>query len=758
MYRVGRMKQSFPPVERLLAQGFRAIPIQPGTKRPLPGRGIDSAQGNLAGIDPTCYALVPPLGVVVLDFDAKNGRNGWAEFCAQHDEPPQGFVVTTPSGGRHVYLRVPAELGVVRNHPVITGAVDVRGQRGYVLGPGCPGYTLLDEEIAEIPLAPDWMFGLLSFDRSPQTPSHSPALAVSRIVRPEPLDGMEWADLRAALSHVPSDDYHTWVRMGHALAMAAPDDNARELWLDWSAKSAKFESRAAERKWAELVRSANGTLTHRTVFQVGMQHGWPNVRSRPIEELVHEQQQIVDPKSDDGAGFIEALSASASKRDAFPWDALVSVMDGPLLDAIEWIEACNPRSLRIAALGAAIAGLGGALAHRVYVQWSPGTAARPSPVQQPVVVIARSGAGKDAPLRCATRMIELAGYKSLPGLPYHPVTLHCELVRGGGTLALCVDEMDGTFASLHGRGEHAAAKEAMIKTMLSCGEHLAPPAVAAHNMQRSAIDEEFGAGTWARGVQRPALTVFGVSTRGVLDRLASNVAGGLVGRLLVLDADAPLAHVRQPRANSSDPSSSVSEWIARLAPQPTDEDVIRSSAPGVDAPLAVLVPELEAREALARVAAELTDLANAAAAAGDEHLADLLARAVEAVARVASFWAVAGAADPLTARIEARHVLAAHALVLHCARGTARETSQREEAPTASKTVRLIRDRLSRNYVPPRGSVSREPSPWHYRVLVLRGIEAGSKVALDAMIASGEVVVEGKRLALTVRVAGQGPT
>lgn len=778
------MPQATSPLERLQAAGWGFIPIQRGAKRPIPGRGVDSVQCDLVGIDASWYGAVPPPGFVVIDFDLKHDasgalRDGWAEFCAAHDEPPQGWVVRTPSGGRHVYLRVPVELGVVRNSPIIVDAVDVRGQRGYVLGPGSHAivdgvercYELLDEDVAEIPEAPDWLLGLLNFERAPvhrvgpgtQVPSHGPALSGALRPDPEFVADEEWRDLFEALRVVPSDEYHMWVRVGHALAMAAPLGRARELWVLWSAKSPKFDSRVVERKWRELEATANGSLSHRTVYWLGMQFGWANASGRPV----HDPGVPINrpgPSSSSGAssgasqhgakkpsepdlGLAEALVSSAPQSSPFPWDDILPVLDGPLLDAVEWIEACNPRSLRLAALAAALSGMGSALARRVYVQWAPGSSARPLPLQQPLIVVARSGAGKDAPLRCAARMTAVAGYTSLPALPFHPNTLYAELVRSRGAIALHLDEVDGTLASLHSRSEHAAAKEAAIKTMLSSGEHLPAPIVSTTNPQRLAVEGELGVGAWVGGVSRPALALFGVATRQVWDRLASNVSGGLVGRMLVLDADAPLTPFRAPAGNSTDLPSTTQAWIERLNPPLSGPDDPRLLS---DAPLAVLEPDASALAARDVIGAVLTQRANQAVDAGKEHYADLAARAIEPVLRLAGSFATMGVDDPLAGVVSERHVYAAAAAVLWCIERTAGETSQREDLSGVGRAIRVIRDRLARDHRSRNGA----GSPWHYRVRVTRGIEAHADLALRALESSGEVSVDGKRLALTARVLG----
>lgn len=455
----------------------------------------------------------------------------------------------------------------------------------------------------------------------------------------------------------------------------------------------------------------------------------------PAEAAVAEK--LVDPD------FAEALARVGPSAEPFPWDSLP--IDGPLRDAVEWIEACNTRSLPLAALGAALVGFGGACARRLYIRWSEHAGARPTPIHQPVIVIARTGAGKDAPLRAARTMVEAAGYKTLSALPFHHVTLYAELVLSGGALGLMLDEVDGTFASLMAHNEHAAAKDAAVKTMLSSGDFLPAPPVSSGNVQFKRVAElKGGERAWTDGVQNPALVLFGVSTRQVLDRLASNVAGGLAGRMLVIDSEGDLAPSKSPEANTAVMPDSVREWIEVLRPTSLENAF---SIDELEPPMAVIAPTPGALTAATRRGDHFTQASNAAARDGNQHLADLLARGIEATLRVAATLAVAGATDPRGANVEAEHVNSAYRLVRWCIHRLANETEQREDTSGPAKTARVIRARLAKDAMR-RGAAS----PWHFRVRVVRGHETYADQVIRTLEASGEVTVEGKRLALTSRL------
>ena len=75
-------------------------------------------------------------GLVVLDVDVKDGKPGMTSLSVlelMHGGFATG-VVETPSGGRHYYLFTPRP---IRNSVCkLADGVDVRGEGGYVVGPG----------------------------------------------------------------------------------------------------------------------------------------------------------------------------------------------------------------------------------------------------------------------------------------------------------------------------------------------------------------------------------------------------------------------------------------------------------------------------------------------------------------------------------------------------------------------------------------------------------------------------------------------
>jgi len=85
----------------------------------------------------------------IVDLDEKNGKEGITRFTELNMEQSTDdwcldtFSVRTPSGGLHLYLRVP--YAVANSASKIGAGIDIRGARGYVVGPGCLTVERIDE-------------------------------------------------------------------------------------------------------------------------------------------------------------------------------------------------------------------------------------------------------------------------------------------------------------------------------------------------------------------------------------------------------------------------------------------------------------------------------------------------------------------------------------------------------------------------------------------------------------------------------------
>lgn len=169
----------------IASRGFFIHPLQPESKRPQQG----VLWKNIRTTDPARirawftenpqinYAVSPGSGGLIIDADQnkvkKDGRvtDGVTRLTALEAEQDiehiilgRTFTVESPSTGIHLYLLTEEP---VTNHSGFPTDIDVRGESGYVVGPGCyyngkdkegdkPGhYTVIDS--ADFLPAPPWV-------------------------------------------------------------------------------------------------------------------------------------------------------------------------------------------------------------------------------------------------------------------------------------------------------------------------------------------------------------------------------------------------------------------------------------------------------------------------------------------------------------------------------------------------------------------------------------------------------------------------
>lgn len=135
-----------PLVARELARlGVPVFPCAPGGKRPTPERGFHEATTDVRQVEawwrqrPRANLAIPTgavSGVVVVDVDVHK-VDGYAasRSAARSGLLPQPLaVVTTPTGGRHLYYPADAEREQ-RSWQVGRAGIDFRGDGGYIIVP-----------------------------------------------------------------------------------------------------------------------------------------------------------------------------------------------------------------------------------------------------------------------------------------------------------------------------------------------------------------------------------------------------------------------------------------------------------------------------------------------------------------------------------------------------------------------------------------------------------------------------------------------
>ena len=151
--------------QALAARGFKVFPIKAGKKAPplwkdWPARATSEVTqwpGD-ANIGIHCT------GMIVIDVDVKKGGADSYAFLGLSYDLPETFTTNTPSGGFHVFYRLPD------NHPGVPNTVeslgkglDIRSTNGYVVGCGSEVGQGVYSVRCELPVAdaPDWLVAKL---------------------------------------------------------------------------------------------------------------------------------------------------------------------------------------------------------------------------------------------------------------------------------------------------------------------------------------------------------------------------------------------------------------------------------------------------------------------------------------------------------------------------------------------------------------------------------------------------------------------
>ena len=147
----------------LAARGFRVHPLRTGSKVALVEGWPEKATTDRAQIDAwwskwpdANIGIAAGQGLTVIDLDGDEGVSSWTELTKANDIPPT-LAVRTPRGW-HLYF---AADGIANSANRLGQHVDVRGDGGYVVGPGSvvDGKEYVEHE-APIAAAPAWLVSM----------------------------------------------------------------------------------------------------------------------------------------------------------------------------------------------------------------------------------------------------------------------------------------------------------------------------------------------------------------------------------------------------------------------------------------------------------------------------------------------------------------------------------------------------------------------------------------------------------------------
>lgn len=192
----------------LAARGFKVFPVKEGAKFPPLISGwkekatSDSEQVRLFWLaTPNANIGIHCDGLCVIDVDIKKGGNNALELLRMVEDLPDTLTADTPTGGRHLFYRLPdGHEGVPNSVETLGKGLDVRSRGGYVVGAGSTveagEYRFASGgEGADIrSLAPDWLVDRLGASVQRELPAVQDIPPASDEVVARAMDWLETAE------------------------------------------------------------------------------------------------------------------------------------------------------------------------------------------------------------------------------------------------------------------------------------------------------------------------------------------------------------------------------------------------------------------------------------------------------------------------------------------------------------------------------------------------------------------------------------
>lgn len=99
--------------------------------------------------------------------------------------------------------------------------------------------------------------------------------------------------IKSALSHIPSDDRDTWIKIGMALHSEL-DEEGFEIWDEWSQSAASYDPTNIEATWGSF--NSDGGISIATLFHLAKENGWD---SKGLAVSIHEETSDHESKNEE---------------------------------------------------------------------------------------------------------------------------------------------------------------------------------------------------------------------------------------------------------------------------------------------------------------------------------------------------------------------------------------------------------------------------------------------------------------------------
>lgn len=567
----------------LAAQGFAVFPCHAGgdqVKKPMPGvfwrqqstTDAVKIRGWWKRWPEAAVAIdVGKSGLVVVDADRHGDDDGVSAIAALMEEnqfDPNGVpIVATPNSGTHWYFRQPEGEALGNGRGALPAGIDVRGAGGFVLAPG----TVLADgrqyegfgSIAEAPVLPDWLVGLIRTPK-PERPSlPSPPMPVPTIARPSDdriaayVDAALKSELEAVQSAPRGQRNEQLNRSAFALGQMVGAG-----WIGEGEVTTMLASAAS------ALAKDDGPASVAKTIRSGLKSGRAQPREAPEEEYAVTAEDMEVSRrlwasfeakagrstrqvtaAEDGT-LHDAETGEVIEAEAPPAREPMPAIDYPpglVGDIARWIAATARRPQPLLSIGAALT-IVGTVGGRQF------RGPTRSATHLYVLGLAPTGRGKDTPLQQVQRVLTVARLGLHLG-PSEFISMPAVInFLQRKPLAVCPMDEFGAFLKRI-TNKRASGFEASItkilRTLWSASFAPCPTPEWAHRQSEV--------------IQSPALSIFGISTPeqfyGALETAA--LEDGTLNRFLILNGADDVGD-REPEAEPSEVPETIIDEVRRI--------------------------------------------------------------------------------------------------------------------------------------------------------------------------------------------------
>ena len=232
------------------------------------------------------YGIVLSAEDIVVDFDPRNNESALDELnklVGIDLEEESNLVITTGSGGKHLFFKKDPEKKIIKNLSSLKG-IDFLSVGAFVVGCGSNHKSGFQYEmnnhkksnVKDIGDAPDQLIDLIERQEIVRESAYEAGSSSEE-------------ELREALAWIPNDentDYDTWLNIGMALSFETSNSmNGYALWDEWSDKSQKHDGTMMSKKWDSFANISNTSSprTAGTIFGLAYQNGWEQSYANEID-------------------------------------------------------------------------------------------------------------------------------------------------------------------------------------------------------------------------------------------------------------------------------------------------------------------------------------------------------------------------------------------------------------------------------------------------------------------------------------------